>query len=148
MFIGNANSADVILKELANKQRHKYIIPYNSGAKQIWDVLIVLLGIFFYILNTLTIAFKPPIYYTHAFDEICLAIDGIFLIDILVLFRTSKLNIQSGEEISDPKVLAQNYVLSLRFWIDIVSIIPFEMIQAHELLTLLSLLKITRIRRI
>lgn len=110
--------------------------------------MIVIFGIFFYALNSLCLAFKPPFYKTGPYNAISLIIDGIFLIDILVLFRTSKLNIKTGEEISDPIALAKNYVFSVRFWIDIVSVIPFEIMDSHELLILISLLKIFRVRRI
>lgn len=110
--------------------------------------MIVILSICFYALNTICLAFKPLFFRSTPYYAVCLTIDVLFLIDILVLFRTSKLNIKTGEEITDPWHLAKNYFLSIRFWADIISVIPFEIMNSHELLILISLLKIYRVRRI
>ncbi len=70
------------------------------------------------------------------------------LVDILVIFRTSRLNIVTGEEIYAPRILALKYVFSLSFWVDVLTIIPFELMANRDLLILFSMLKISRVGRI
>jgi hypothetical protein len=95
------------------------------------------------------LAFKPPFFKESKFDGFCIFVDIIFAIDIVLIFRSSKLNISTGEEITNPKVLAKKYILSPWFWLDLLSILPFEVIRSTpDLLILFSLLKISRIRRI
>jgi hypothetical protein len=48
-------------------------------------------------------------------------------VDILITFRTSRLNIETGEEINDPRDVTINYIKSPWFTIDILAIIPFDM---------------------
>jgi hypothetical protein len=52
-------------------------------------------------------------------------IDVMFLVDILVNFRTTFLNPLSGDEIYDPREIAINY-LKTRFSIDLLATIPFD----------------------
>jgi len=51
--------------------------------------------------------------------------DSIFFIDIIVNFRTSFTNTMTGDEVTDFKLIAKNY-LKLRFWIDVLATIPFD----------------------
>jgi hypothetical protein len=52
-------------------------------------------------------------------------IDAIFAIDILINFRTTYFNPRTGDEVSDPKLIAKAY-LQGRFWIDLLATIPFD----------------------
>ena len=52
-------------------------------------------------------------------------IDFMFFLDILITFRTTTVNIMTGQIIMEPKTIAKNYIQG-RFWIDLVSTIPFE----------------------
>lgn len=49
--------------------------------------------------------------------------DSLFVIDIIINFRTSVV-LFSGEEISNPKVIAKTYVSSGRFFIDLLAVLP------------------------
>ena len=53
-------------------------------------------------------------------------LDGIFILDLILNFRTSFIHSQTGEEIFDPKLIAKNY-LGGQFTIDFLSAIPFEL---------------------
>jgi len=79
-------------------------------------------------------------------------IDFTFLVDILINFRTTYINQSTGDEISEPKMIAKHYVLGPRFWIDVVSTIPFDKIYSSGFLgdffSLLGMLKIVRVSRI
>ena len=51
-------------------------------------------------------------------------VDLLFVIDIIINFRTTYIS-GKGEEVFDPKVIAKKYALGGRFWIDLLSVIPF-----------------------
>lgn len=51
----------------------------------------------------------------------------MFIVDIFVNFRTSYLNDATGQEITDTKKIAVQY-LKARFWIDFLASIPFDLV--------------------
>jgi hypothetical protein len=55
------------------------------------------------------------------------SIDLFFFIDIVVNFRTTFIHSRTGDEESDPKLIAKNY-LKGRFWIDLLASLPFDYI--------------------
>jgi len=57
------------------------------------------------------------------FDNV---IDLLFLIDILLTFRTTFIN-SAGNEIKDPRRICIEY-LKGRFWVDLLATIPFDTI--------------------
>jgi hypothetical protein len=63
-------------------------------------------------------------------DTINIIIDVIYLIDIIAHFRTTEFHSSTGEEITDSKMLAKRY-LKGRFFIDLMSSVPFEKISAY-----------------
>lgn len=79
-------------------------------------------------------------------------IDTIFFFDICINFRTTFVNQATGDEIWRPLSIAKNYILSLRFWIDIMSTFPFDKVITSgglaDFVTLLGMLKIVRVSRI
>ncbi len=98
------------------------------------------------------IAFKPPIaeHIVYTLANIC--IDFFFLLDIILTFRTTYIDRVSGDEISDPKKIALNYLKSW-FWIDLLATIPFDMIfptdeGLWQILLLFGLLKVARVTRL
>ena len=64
-------------------------------------------------------------------------IDTLFFIDILINFRTTYIDIKSGEEVTkvlsyffsqmQPSKIARKY-LGERFWVDVLATIPFDII--------------------
>lgn len=76
-------------------------------------------------------------------------INIIFLIDILISFRTTYYN-KRGEEVFDPKHIAKEYFKSFRFWADFLSCIPFDrMIKTRgDALKTFGVLKLVRISRL
>ena len=51
----------------------------------------------------------------------------IFVLDIFIVFRTTILDDDSGEEIRDGKIIASKYIKS-RFTVDFLSTVPFDYI--------------------
>jgi hypothetical protein len=54
-------------------------------------------------------------------------IDFCFILDIIVNFRTTYINIRTGDEISDSKMIAKEYV-KYRFWVDLIPTISWDYI--------------------
>lgn len=82
-----------------------------------------------------------------------ITIDVIFTVDMLLIFRTSYINVATGDEVFDPVLIAKNYLITGKFLLDAVSTFPFDLF-ADDLnanshyLSLLSTLKIVRILRL
>ena len=63
-------------------------------------------------------------------------IDVLFLIDIIINFRTTFINSKTGDEIADTTLVAQHYIckhaiidfVGGRFWIDFLATVPFDTI--------------------
>jgi len=55
-------------------------------------------------------------------------IDLLYFIDIAISFRTTYYHNTTGDEILNAKDIAKNYILSFRFWIDLFSTIPFDLL--------------------
>ena len=97
------------------------------------------------------IAFQPSIadsWFYFGFNSI---IDFIFFLDILVTFRTTYINPSSGDEISEPKEIAKQYLKS-RFWLDLLATLPFDIMSNGNpnfaWTQLFGLLKTTRVLRL
>ncbi|CDW81607.1 UNKNOWN [Stylonychia lemnae] len=144
---GDIESQDLILKQRAEKKKYQYVLSYRENIKLLWDAFIICLALIVPIMNSICVSLDPPFRRTAGFPAINLIVDFIFLLDMILIFRTSRLNFLLGEETNDPYQLALIYIKSYRFWVDILSIIPFEMFDDKDLLILFSMLKIFRIGR-
>ena len=76
------------------------------------------------------------------------------MIDIFLTFRTTYIDSSGGDEVTEPKQIAILY-LKGRFWIDLLSTIPFELFMpttgvfsAVRLFGLLKAVRVTRLNRI
>jgi len=58
-------------------------------------------------------------------DQINMAVDICFVLDIILVFRTTILDIESGEEVKNAKIIKENYLRG-RFTIDFLSTVPFD----------------------
>lgn len=80
-------------------------------------------------------------------------IDLVFFMDIIINFRTTFYDIETGDEVFDSKRTGRMY-LKGRFTIDLLSTIPFDNVAAiftdstSPVLQLFSLLKLVRISRL
>lgn len=80
-------------------------------------------------------------------------IDFVFLLDIVINFRTTFYDIETGDEVFDAKLTGKMYLRG-RFSIDLLSTIPFDNLALiftdsnNSVLQLFSLLKLVRISRL
>ena len=77
-------------------------------------------------------------------------IDLVFIVDIILNFRTSYIDPNSGEEVLDPILVATKYLTELRFYIDVLSTVPLDDFfgGGYLVLQFLGILKIQRLARI
>ena len=54
------------------------------------------------------------------------AIDGLFLVDMVLNFRTSYMDLKSELLMTNWKKIAFNYVFRGRFWLDLAASLPFD----------------------
>jgi len=53
-------------------------------------------------------------------------IDMIFMLDIILRFRTTYIDQVSGEEVVDTYLIGTRYMKSSQFFFDIISTVPFD----------------------
>lgn len=71
------------------------------------------------------LAFNPEVMEGSVFNFINLCIDFVFVLDIVVSFRTSYID-NKGNEVFNPYRIARKYLKST-FMIDLAAVIPFDM---------------------
>ena len=133
------------LKSL-KKQRNKCLIRLDSKFKRYWDHLMTLLILYVAMISPFKISFIEDDdfpWWTY-FDYF---IDIFFFLDIVFTFFTPYYN--KYELVVSKKKIASNY-LSLWFWLDLTSIIPFELARNtnNVLRIFLELLQFQRLYRL
>ena len=73
----------------------------------------------------LDLAFEPTLFQSTQFLVLNFCIDFLFLVDILLSFRTTYINDRTGAEIREVKLMAKNYLRG-QFTIDLLATIPFD----------------------
>ena len=119
------------------------IINDMDKYKLVWDMFILLLAV----LTSFAVGFelvitelnKSTLYRTISFTG-----DFLFLIDILVQFRTTYFSVE-GEEVREWRKIAKRYIKGM-FFIDLIATIPWSVVD-QDLLKLLKIFKVTRITR-
>ena len=131
----------------------KFMLRQNEPRKTKWDLVIIFLAIYNSFQIPFEIAFNPEKMKSPGFIALNTSIDLVFLMDIIVNFRTTFYDIETGDEVFDAKRTGRRYLRS-RFTIDLLSTLPFDNIAAiftassSPVLQLFSLLKLVRISRL
>lgn len=135
-------------------QQIKYLIRSHSTWKLKWDIVIMIFAIFNCFAIPVDVAFEPGFMDTWYFLLINSVIDFIFLLDLIINFRTTFIHAKTGKEIIEPKEIAITY-LEGRFWIDLLATIPFDTFaeliigsESSSFLSVFSLLKLVRVLRL
>ncbi|CAL1267190.1 unnamed protein product [Larinioides sclopetarius] len=153
--------ADVLPEyKLKKPTVHKWTILHYSPFKAVWDWIILLLVMYTAIFTPYVAAFllseekadkRNKKYGDDPIVVIDLLVDVMFIIDIIINFRTTYVN-SNDEVISHPGKIAVHY---LRGWfiIDVVAAIPFDLLflgsETDEVTTtLIGLLKTARLLRL
>uniref|UniRef100_A0A8C4QQW5 Cyclic nucleotide-binding domain-containing protein n=1 Tax=Eptatretus burgeri TaxID=7764 RepID=A0A8C4QQW5_EPTBU len=154
--------ADVLPEyKLQTPRIHKWTILHYSPFKAVWDWLILLLVIYTAIFTPYSAAFllsdqqveqqRQNCGYTcNPLNIVDLIVDIMFLIDIIINFRTTYVN-KNEEVVSHPGKIAIQYFKGW-FLIDMVAAIPFDLLifgsSSGETTTLIGLLKTARLLRL
>ncbi|KAM9305681.1 voltage-gated inwardly rectifying potassium channel KCNH7 [Gastrophryne carolinensis] len=153
--------ADVLPEyKLQTPRINKFTILHYSPFKAVWDWLILLLVIYTAIFTPYSAAFllndieeqkrRTCGYSCNPLNVVDLIVDIMFIIDILINFRTTYVN-QNEEVVSDPARIVIHYFKGW-FLIDMVAAIPFDLLifgsGSDETTTLIGLLKTARLLRL
>ncbi|KAM8823154.1 voltage-gated inwardly rectifying potassium channel KCNH2 isoform 2-T2 [Spinachia spinachia] len=152
--------ADVLPEyKLQAPRIHKWTVLHYSPFKAVWDWLILLLVIYTAILTPYSAAFllneqeeatmHSCGYSCSPLNVVDLIVDIMFIIDILINFRTTYVN-TNDEVVSHPVRIAVHYFKGW-FLIDMVAAIPFDLLiyrSGEETTTLIGLLKTARLLRL
>uniref|UniRef100_A0A8C7NIY8 Potassium voltage-gated channel, subfamily H (eag-related), member 2 n=1 Tax=Oncorhynchus mykiss TaxID=8022 RepID=A0A8C7NIY8_ONCMY len=158
--------ADVLPEyKLQAPRIHKWTILHYSPFKAVWDWVILLLVIYTavftpysaaFLLNEMEDELRRSCGYTcNPLNVVDLVVDVMFIVDILINFRTTYVN-HNDEVVSHPGRIAQHYFKGW-FLIDIVAAIPFDLLifrsgsdeVRYSLINLLTarLLRLVRVAR-
>ncbi|KAJ8344821.1 hypothetical protein SKAU_G00290140, partial [Synaphobranchus kaupii] len=155
--------ADVLPEyKLQAPRIHKWTILHYSPFKAVWDWIILLLVIYTAVFTPYSAAFllneeederrRTCGYTCNPLNVVDLVVDVMFIIDILINFRTTYVN-SNDEVVSHPGRIAQHYFKGW-FLIDIVAAIPFDLLifrsgsDEPQTTTLIGLLKTARLLRL
>ena len=91
-----------------------------------WDLFVIILAVYSCITIPLNLSFKPT-FLSEGESVISMStfVDICFGIDILIMFRTTSINLNTGVEITNGREIAIAYLKS-RFLIDFVSAVPID----------------------
>lgn len=84
----------------------KWIVMMNEPWRVKWDLFVIVLAIWNSISVPFDLAFKPLILQHPALQAINWVIDALFVVDIVINFRTSFINNLNGEEVTEAKEIA------------------------------------------
>lgn len=129
--------ADVLPEyKLQTPRIHKWTVLHYSPFKAVWDWLILLLVIYTAILTPYSAAFllngdqdisgQNCTYSCSPLNVVDLIVDIMFIIDIIINFRTTYVN-ANDEVVSHPLRIAVHYFKGW-FLIDMVAAIPFDLL--------------------
>ncbi|XP_060724867.1 potassium voltage-gated channel subfamily H member 7 isoform X2 [Tachysurus vachellii] len=153
--------ADVLPEyKLQTPRMDKFTILHYSPFKAVWDWLILLLVIYTAIFTPYSAAFllndpeeknrRACGYSCNPLNVVDLIVDIMFIVDILINFRTTYVN-ANEEVVSHPAKIAVHYFKGW-FLIDMVAAIPFDFLifgsGSEETTILIGLLKTARLLRL
>lgn len=84
----------------------KTLLSVNSPRKTYWDLFVMLLATYNCYSIPIDIAFEPEAFNTSTFKMFNSLIDCLFLLDMIVSFRTTYLDYKTGVEVKNPKLMA------------------------------------------
>ncbi|CAI2372633.1 unnamed protein product [Moneuplotes crassus] len=127
----------------------------HSQIKIKWEILIMLLATINCFQVPYNVAFSDEAKSNVWYDLFNGLIDVFFMADVVVNFRSSYINESTGEEITESKKIALDY-LKGKFWIDLLASIPFDFLSYGldglndngAILDFVGMLKLVRVLRL
>ena len=138
-------------KQLKNK---RWLFRNGDGCRVNWDLFIMFMAIYNWFAIPVQFALNPEFTDHPAYIAVDALINLIFIIDVIINFRTTFIHKLTGEEIIEPKKIAYEYIKT-RFFIDLIASIPFDNVAeifvpvgSVSTLNLITLLKLARVMRL
>lgn len=98
----------------------------NQGFKLRWDILVIILSVYNALVTPQQFAMTQTYENLTLIKYVDAAVDTIFALDILIMFRTSYRDPERDLFIEDSKLIAINYIKG-RFLIDFLASFPFDL---------------------
>lgn len=111
-----------------------WFIGHASSFKENWDFVIMITACWNVFMLPISIAFNSQ---DKTLETIAAIVDICFVIDMIVVFRTTLLDEESGEEIRDSRIIASSYLRG-RFAIDFLSTVPFDQVALVSKMSIFS----------
>ncbi|RHZ18708.1 hypothetical protein DYB26_015547, partial [Aphanomyces astaci] len=124
----NGMSADQIAK-MVQKQNHGFVISLNSKFKLWWDVAVAFLTVYVVIVTPVQVGFGLKDYQT--LDNIQVFVDAMFIVELVLTFRTSYIDSATREEINDAALIRRHYMYGW-FVPDAASSYPVSWFNTHD----------------
>lgn len=125
----------------------KWMIRGDGSFRFWWDIAIIVCMTYSVWKIPIKMAYAPPIMNGEAMALIDSLIDFFYLMDVLVSFRTTYMDLLEGAQVTDSYKIATRY-LKGDFFIDFISSIPIDTITGVPLLNSVGLLKAFRYRKL
>lgn len=117
-----------------------------------WDIVIILLAVYNCLVIPYRISFNPPIENELLLNLVDIIVDLFFIVDIVLNFRTSYIDIATGELVTKRAEIARNYIKNGRLLLDLIASIPIDLFTLFladiNHLALIKLVKLIRVLRL
>jgi len=126
------------------------MLKAQGKVKLAWDIIIIVLSVWQGFSIPLQLSFDPDFFYAPELRTADSLIDVVFMLDIILRFRTTYIDSVTGEEIMDSFSIGKKYITSPSFIIDTLSTVPLDDFIRSEsrALSFLGMLKLLRIFKI
>mmetsp|Transcript_36982 Transcript_36982/g.35696 ORF Transcript_36982/g.35696 Transcript_36982/m.35696 type:complete len:143 (-) Transcript_36982:2524-2952(-) len=114
-------------RTFSQRTKRPFLISCQSNNRIFWDLFLIVMSVFNCIIIPLDVAFDSNYQSNPGYFVLIYGFAFIFLMDVIINFRTSFIN-KFGEEIFLPKEIAMQYIASINFVLDIFSISMLHLI--------------------
>ena len=112
----------------------RYIISQDSRWYQYWDMIVMSLAIYNCLWTPLTISFDWAAELANNSPVLNIVewiIMTFYAVDIVILFLSSYINVQTGDEVFKPTKIASRYMRG-EFMIDFLATFPFKLFYTED----------------
>lgn len=145
--------------QVKRSQKKLFIIRLSRPFRIKWDLFVMCLAGWNCWYNPYSVAYEPEWAQETSSLVVNTIIDMIFFLDVFLNFRTTFFSSSTGDEIFDSRLIAKNYLVG-RFWIDLMSCIPSDLLSkalgydqdkglnTGSIISMFALMKLGRISRL
>ena len=141
-----------------DKRAGRWIIRVSRSFRIYWDLFVMLLAVWNVFCIPYTLVFDSAYSKRNDIMAINLFIDFLYMLDIVLTFRTTYYSAATGDEVLKPALIARNYLLG-KLWIDVITCVPSELmdlfyekkskdVSNRDLIMFIGILKLYRISRL